>query len=111
MQANRLPAVLVVTALSSALGASAAYAACDGIFGSRPGTPNELRAEPIPGGTIRFSWRNTTGKGLNKSGSTSQGDTPHRMWFDINIREDKAGTGTPLQSMLPGAGTDIFLCK
>ena len=95
MHTKNLRAVLVATALSSALAASAAQASC----GDRPGTPNELKAEPVAGAatpTIRFSWRNTTGKGLNKSGSTSSGDTPHRMYFDITVRDGKgndAGKG------------------
>ena len=85
MTAILLSRVLVASAFSAVFAASAAHAGC----GSRPGTPNEVRAEPLasaPNTTIRFSWRNTTGKGLNKSGSTSQGDTPHNMWFDISVR-------------------------
>lgn len=95
MNTEHLRAVLVATAVSSALAASAAQASC----GDRPGTPNELKAEQLAGTptpTIRFSWRNTTGKGMNKSGSTSSGDTPHRMYFDITVRDEKghdAGKG------------------
>jgi hypothetical protein len=56
----RYPALRLIptTPLSSALAASAAQASC----GDRPGTPNELKAEPLadaPTPTIRFSWRNS----------------------------------------------------
>ena len=93
MPAKYLTPILLVSALPFAI--SAAQASC----GDRPGTPNELKAEPLAGAptpTIRFSWRNTTGRGMNKSGSTSSGDTPHRMYFDITVRDEKgndAGKG------------------
>ena len=92
MPARCLTPILLVSALPFAI--SAAQASC----GDRPGTPNELRAEVVTGfatPTIRFSWRNTTGKGLNKSGSTSSGDAPHTMYFDIKVRADEKETPLP----------------
>ena len=86
MPASRLSLILLVSVWPVAI--SSAHAGC----GDRPGTPNELRAEPLasaPNTTIRFSWRNTTGKGMNKSGSTSSGDAPHKMYFDIWVRDSK----------------------
>lgn len=97
MQAKHLSAVIAAAVLSAALAAPAAQAAC----GNRPGTPNEVKAEALSATSIRFSWRNTTGKGLNKSGSMSQGDTPHNMYFDISVRD---GKGNQVGKDMTGTG-------
>jgi hypothetical protein len=76
MQVKHLSAVLAATALSTALAASAAHAAC----GNRPGTPNEVKAEAISATSIRFSWRNTTSRA-----HVGQ----HTMYFDISVRDGK----------------------
>lgn len=55
-----------------------ASAGCDD--DDRPGTPNQLQAEPLagsPASAIRFSWRNTTGKSIEQP----------RMWFDMAITD------------------------
>jgi hypothetical protein len=91
MNCKFVPIALVVTALSAALAASAAHAAC----GNRPGTPNEVKAEPLassPQSAIRFSWRNTTGKAH---------DTPHSMHFDISVRD---GRGNQVGKDMTGTG-------
>lgn len=55
---------------------------------NRPGTPNEVRFENASDTSITFSWRNTTGKGMNKSGSgPNYSDTPHSMFFDMYLRD------------------------
>jgi len=60
-----------------------AHASC----GSRPGTPNNVYAVPTSARSIALHWRNTTNKEMNKSGSTSKGDQPHGMYFDISVRD------------------------
>ena len=57
---------------------------------SRPGTPNQLVAQALSSSTIELSWRNTTNKGMNRSGSIGWGDQKHTMNFDIYVR-DQAG--------------------
>jgi hypothetical protein len=76
MQAKYLSAVLAATALTAALAAPAAQAAC----GSRPGTPNEVKAEALSATSIRFSWRNATSR-------AHVGE--HTMYFDISVRDGK----------------------
>lgn len=88
-----VPAILAAGALISTLAAASAGAAC----GDRPGTPNEVAAQPSPGApmtSIRLSWRNTTAR--------AHSGTPHSGYFDIwvrasengpNIGEDKTGFG------------------
>jgi len=88
MEVKHLSAVLAVAALSSALAASTAHADC----GNRPGTPNEVKAEPLAGATIRLSWRNTTSRAH---------EGKHTIYFDISVRDgrgnmvglDKTGHG------------------
>lgn len=55
--------------------------------GDRPGTPNQLVAQALSASTIELSWRNTTNRGMNRSGSIGWGDQPHTMNFDIYIRD------------------------
>ena len=76
MQVKHLTAVIAATALSAALTAPAAQADC----GSRPGTPNEVKAEALSATSIRFSWRNTTSRA-----HVGQ----HTMYFDISVRDGK----------------------
>ncbi len=54
--------------------------------GDRPGTPNETEVYAISGNQLDFRWRNTTGKGMNPSGSIGHGDQPHTSYFDIYVR-------------------------
>lgn len=78
------------------LAAGAAHASCD----DRPGTPNNITMTGISPTSVEVSWRNTTFKGMNPSGSTSS-DPTHKMWFDMyfrngtngNIGRDLTGTG------------------
>jgi hypothetical protein len=96
--------LLMLTA-TLCFGTSAATASCH----DRPGTPNEVRAEAKSSTSIEFSWRNTTNKGMNKSGSIGHGDTPHQMYFDIYVRDgqqrdikrDLTGTG-PFKGLVYG---------
>ena len=97
MISKALSVAVTGAALSFAIAAPAAQAAC----GSRPGTPNEVKAELIGQDKIRFSWRNTTGRGMNRPGSTSSGDSPHRMYFDISVRD---GRGNMVGKDMTGTG-------
>lgn len=74
MPAKCLTSILFVSLLPLAI--SAAHAAC----GSRPGTPNEVKAEALSATAIRFSWRNTTSR-------AHVGE--HTMYFDISVRDGK----------------------
>ena len=77
--------LLVAGTVSLALAGEAA-ASCD----SRPGTPNELRADPMSSSSILLSWKNTTGKGYS---------TGHSSWFDISVRDE---FGNPVNQDLTG---------
>lgn len=77
----------VVTLSTMFFTSSSVNAGC----GNRPGTPNEVRAEPSPDSptsAIRFSWRNTTGRA--HSGSS------HTGYFDIYITDEN---GQPLSNL------------
>jgi hypothetical protein len=70
---TRTPRAAVLVALS-ALAASPAAAAC----GDRPGTPNNVKVEPVAGrefDSLRLTWNNTASE---------------RVWWDIEVT-DKAG--------------------
>lgn len=82
MISSRVSAMLAAAALVSTLAIPPADAAC----GERPGTPNEVKAEPLTGAetsTIRLSWRNTTARGHS--------GTPHSGYFDITVRASENG--------------------
>jgi len=73
-----------------------AHAGC----GDRPGTPNNVTMVATSPHSVEVSWRNTTFKGMNRSGSTSS-DPTGNMYFDMyfrngqkqNIGKDLTGTG------------------
>lgn len=64
-------------ALTALLVTPPAHASCD----ERPGTPNELVAEPLSPTAIRLSWKNTTGR------AAGAGAVGHTMYFDIYVRD------------------------
>lgn len=81
------PALRFLVAATVALAlAGEAAGSCD----DRPGTPNELRADPNSSSSILLSWRNTTGKGYS---------TSHSSWFDISVRDE---FGKPVNQDLTG---------
>ncbi len=86
MPAKCLTPILFVSLLP--LSISAAQAAC----GSRPGTPNEVKAEALSATAIRFSWRNTTSR-------AHVGE--HTMYFDISVRD---GKGNQVGKDMTGTG-------
>lgn len=67
--------------------------------GNRPGTPNETEIYAISGNQLEFRWRNTTGKGLNPSGSIGRNDQPHVGFFDIYVRN---AAGQPVGADVTG---------
>jgi Fibronectin type III domain len=75
MFSQRLAVLSLVAVLSMVLGTNSATAACS----DRPGTPNEVRAEPISATAIRLHWKNTS----NKAGGS------HDMWFDISVKDGR----------------------
>jgi Fibronectin type III domain len=66
--------------VASVLVATVAFTCATDVAAScsdRPGTPDEIRAEPISATAVRLHWRNTT----NKAGGSDD------MWFDISVRD------------------------
>jgi Fibronectin type III domain len=75
MFSQRSAVLSLVAVLSTVLSTGSATASCS----DRPGTPNEVRSEPISATAIRLHWKNTT----NKAGGS------HDMWFDISVKDGR----------------------